>query len=143
MAQQPSRLKPLHQQAGWFVLVGSAAAAVHFTMLLMLVRLAGLGPAWANVWAFALAFCVSFAGHFRLTFYQYGSHRAWQRSLWRWLASSVAAFLLNQALFVLGLAWFGRAWYALIWLVVTAVVTVLTFALGKFWAFGRTESSVS
>jgi hypothetical protein len=43
--------------------------------------------------------------------------------------------MANQGLFVLGLSWFGEGYYMLIWLVVTGVITVMTFTLGKLWAF--------
>ena len=50
-------------------------------------------------------------------------------------ATVAAGFMANQGLFVLGLDWFGERYYMLIWLVVTGVITVMTFALGKLWAF--------
>lgn len=125
-------------QAVWFLMVGALAAAVHFFALLALVKWGGVAPAWGNVWAFALAFCVSFGGHFRLTFRH--SRHSWLGSLWRWLASSAGGFLLNQFLFVLGLHWLGERHYAVIWLAVTLLVTLLTFSLGKFWAFRQADT---
>lgn len=139
MGQQQVPVNALSRQASWFVLVGAAAAAVHFLMLLVLVRLGGIVPAWANVGAFAVAFCVSFGGHFRLTFHHHGTRRSWQSSLWRWLSSALLGFGLNQLLFVLGLHLFGQRWYVPVWLAVTLAVTVFTFVLGKFWAFGETD----
>ena len=137
MAQQTQ----ISHQAAWFVLVGAAAAAVHFGILVLLVQWAGVAPAWANVAAFVVALCVSFGGHFCLTFRQPGQHRSWLRSLWRWLASSVGGFALNQLLFVVGLYWFGRHAYVPVWLAVTLLVTLATFALGKFWAFRHTDGT--
>lgn len=63
---------------------------------------------------------------------------SWQHSppiLLKWFASSVIGFLANQSLFVLGLNWFSERYYMLIWLVVTGVITIMTFSLGKLWAF--------
>ena len=63
---------------------------------------------------------------------------SWRHSLpilLKWFASSLLGFIANQSLFVLGLSWFGERYYIIIWLVVTGVITVMTFALGKLWAF--------
>lgn len=126
-----SRFSP--PQAVSFLLVGTAAAAVHFAILLLLVDYYGLPPLWANVWAFAAAFCISFTGHFRLTFRH--QRNRWFNSLRRWLCGSIGAFLLNQALFAAAIGLLGERYYTAIWLAVTLLITVLTFLLGKFWAF--------
>ncbi len=124
------------QQALWFLIVGASAAAVHFSVLVSVVNLSTIGPAWANVIAFLIAFVVSFLGHFYLTFRANASEKnATLPILIKWFVSSVTGFLANQTLFVLGLNWFGDRYYILIWLVVTGIITVMTFALGKLWAF--------
>ena len=150
-------------QALWFLAVGASAALVHFLVLVSIVNITTITPAWANVGAFLIAFVVSFLGHFYLTFRQANtSHETSQNSptfksniikndntksdsknykskqlsaLIKWFSSSAASFIANQSLFVLGLRWFGEQYYILIWLLVTGVITVMTFALGKFWAF--------
>lgn len=140
--------KPASQQALWFLVVGGMAALVHFLVLVTVVSNTGIAPAWANVMAFLVAFIVSFLGHFYLTF-KPASHATQaidQRSiepakgrtlkaLIKWFASSAAGFIANQSLFVIGLQWFGEAYYMWVWLVVTGIITVMTFALGKLWAF--------
>ena len=129
------------QQALWFLAVGASAALVHFLILISVVNFTNISPAWANVVAFLLAFFVSFFGHFYLTFSQSSTNKApqsWRHSLpilIKWFASSLLGFLANQSLFVLGLTWFGEGYYIVIWLIVTAIITVMTFALGKLWAF--------
>ena len=132
------------QQALWFLIVGASAALVHFLVLVSLVNFISMSPAWANVAAFLIAFVVSFFGHFYLTFNQpnnigtYKTAFSWRRSwpiLIKWFASSLLGFLANQSLFVLGLNEFGEHYYIVIWLIVTAIITVMTFALGKLWAF--------
>lgn len=145
-------------QALWFLTVGASAALVHFSVLVSIVNFTSVTPAWGNVGAFLIAFVVSFFGHFYLTFKQSNtSHETNQNSphfksntiknnnkkrrskhlsaLIKWFSSSAAGFIANQSLFVLGLRWFGEQYYILIWLLVTGVITVMTFALGKFWAF--------
>ncbi|WP_201526068.1 GtrA family protein [Psychrobacter frigidicola] len=141
------------KQALWFLVVGASAALVHFLVLINIVGNTSISPAWANVFAFLVAFVVSFVGHFYLTFRQSTSnitndapthttikpHHPPKKStltiLIKWFASSAAGFIANQGLFVLGLNWFGERYYMLIWLVVTGVITVMTFTLGKLWAF--------
>ena len=135
MSQSASR------QALWFLIVGASAAGVHFLVLVSVVSFTAISPAWANVGAFLLAFVVSFLGHFYLTFNDFTTDSTLYKnklplhSLLKWFASSVVGFAANQGLFVLGLDWFGERYYILIWLIVTAMITTMTFALGKLWAF--------
>ena len=148
-----SSLKSSSKQALWFLIVGACAALVHFLMLVSIVNVTGTRPALANIFAFLVAFIVSFIGHFYLTFRHsisdtivsnpnqdnssasYGTKTNTLHTLLKWFASSAAGFALNQGLFVLGLNWLGERYYMLIWLVVTVIITVMTFALGKLWAF--------
>lgn len=141
------------KQALWFLVVGASAALVHFLVLISIVSNTSISPAWANVFAFLVAFVVSFIGHFYLTFRQSTStitnnkpplatikpHHSTKKSalniLIKWFASSAVGFIANQSLFVLGLNWFGERYYMLIWLIVTGIITVMTFSLGKLWAF--------
>lgn len=143
------------QQALWFLIVGASAALVHFLVLVSIVSFSGITPTWANVIAFLLAFIVSFFGHFYLTFrqpvptYDHDDQKeqnakqnthvfSWRHSLptlMKWFASSAVGFAANQSLFVLGLSWFGEHYYIPIWIVVTGIITVMTFSLGKLWAF--------
>lgn len=128
------------RQALWFLVVGASAAAVHFLVLISVVSFTTISPAWANVIAFLLAFIVSFLGHFYLTFNTSTTSSLYKdkpalHTLLKWFASSVIGFAANQGLFVLGLNWFGERYYIFIWLVITAIITVMTFALGKLWAF--------
>lgn len=120
-----------------FIIVGASAALTHFLGLVVAVQLMNVSPAWGNVFGFCFAFIVSFLGHLNLTFRQHQTKRlkTISGSLWRWLVTSLAAFGLNQLLFVTAIHWFTEKYYLLIWLVVTLLVTVLTFLLGKIWAF--------
>lgn len=121
------------KQGGYFLLVGATAAAVHFAVLALAVESAHVPPLSANLIAFAVAFCVSFVGHYRLTFRHSGAH--WRDSVLRWLAVSLTGFAANQALFALGLAWLGATYYLPLWFAVTLAVTAFSFIAGKYWAF--------
>lgn len=137
MEQSRSGITHFFTQSGWFVIVGSFAAVTHFLGLVFWVHFVHIKPVWANVLAFLLAFLVSFAGHFQATFRH--SVRSWQQALWRWLCSSIIGFGLNQLLFTMGLKLFGSQAYIPVWFMATVLVTILTFALGKFWAFRYAE----
>jgi putative flippase GtrA len=126
-------MKQYSRQGLWFCLIGVAAATTHFLSLILLVHYFKLMPQLANPIAFLIAFIISFLGHFHFTF-RYSS-RKWQQALWRWFISSISAFLLNQILFILSLKWLGDQAYWWLWFMVTILVTIITFILGKFWAF--------
>ena len=128
------------KQALFFAVVGACAALTHFTVLVLLVQWGGIAPFWANPLAFVCAFCVSFYGHLSWTFRAHTAQGHWLPSLWRWLLSSIGGFLLNQSLFAAGLSIFGQDNYRTIWFVVTLLVTLMTFALAKFWAFRHPHS---
>ncbi|UJF24434.1 GtrA family protein [Suttonella sp. R2A3] len=121
------------QQISWFAVVGVSAALTHVLCLWGLVDGLSWPPVWANIGAFCVAFLVSFFGHFLLTFR--GMDTRWWASLIRWLLAAVSGFVLNQLLFILGLHLFGEAAYLWVWFVATAIVTLLSFVLAKFWAF--------
>ncbi|WP_434353979.1 GtrA family protein [Psychrobacter sp. HD31] len=123
------------KQAFWFLAVGATAALVHFLILVICVQYFSIMPARANIIAFLFAFLVSFGGHFSLTFSDSTQRAHWLSSFIKWFVSSIGGFLLNQMLFMIGLNWFGNHLYAVIWFIVTLLVTILTFALGKLWAF--------
>ena len=76
MKNPPNARTTTATQGGYFLLVGATAAAVHFAVLALAVEGAHVPPLTANVFAFAVAFTVSFAGHYRLTFRHSGvAHR--------------------------------------------------------------------
>lgn len=129
------------RQILFFTLIGACAALIHLVMLVVLVRQWHIEPFWANPMAFLCAFGVSFYGHLSWTFRHDRAHGDWFSSLWRWLLSSVSGFVLNQILFAQGLRWLGPDRYIGVWFVVTALVTLFSFVLAKFWAFGRRQSS--
>lgn len=124
---------PRKREAAAFIAVGAAATATHFLVVWLLVRLMSIAPAWANIPAFWIAFAVSFTGHNTVTFA--GHTRSKQGSVLRWLTVSVGGFLLNQSLYVSLLRLSPQLHYLLLLFIVTGVVTLVTYFLGKYWAF--------
>lgn len=127
------------KEAVWYILIGILAACTHFVGLYLGVKLFNFSAGISNVFGFFWAFWVSFTGHFFLTFATTClvgfTFTQFFVSLFRWLLTSIAGFLLNQGLFLTGLKLMGEEHYLFIWLVVTLIVTIFTFVLGKFWGF--------
>lgn len=127
-----------HAESAAFIAVGSVAAGVHFLAVWLVVRLAGIAPQRANMVAFLAAFAVSYAGHYRLTFH--AGRGPMRGSIGRWLAVSVGGFLLNQSLYVLALRRVPHVHYLLLLVIVTGLVTLVTYLLGKYWAFAAARA---
>lgn len=129
----PARAMP--RQLFWFVLTGASAAAVHLGVVALLVQRFGWAPAPANVAGFAVAFWVSFAGHYRLTFRGYGAH--WAAAALRFAAVAVAGFTANQLAYVWLLARTPPQWYLAVLAAVLLAVAAATFVLSRGWAFAH------
>ena len=129
----------------WFLVVGGSAAAVHYLVALVLLWHWGHAPwqalpthgegarqaMWANLAAFAVAFWVSYAGHYWLSFQ---SRQAHAQALPRFLGVAIAGFLANQLLYavLLGLA----QWPPFLALGCTLVLVAAgTFLLSRRLAF--------
>lgn len=115
-----------------FVLVGSAAAAVHFGVVLGLVHGLGVAPLVANIGGWCVAFGVSFAGH------RWGTFAARQapvlRAARRFVVVSLAGLVLNEAAYALLLALTPLRFDVALVLVLLGVA-VVTYQLGRHWAF--------
>lgn len=118
---------------GWFIFVGCAAAAVHLGTVNLLVARFGWEPLFANVAAWLLAFCVSFSGHWHLTFPHSGAPML--RAVRRFFAISLAGFAINEALYAVLLRAMGERWYLVILFFVLLAVAVITWLLSSRWAF--------
>lgn len=134
MTHSPARHPALRHglQLAAFIAVGCAAAGVHLGAVRLLVEHGGLAPLRANVLGWLLAFVVSFSGHRSLTF---RAQRApLLRSAGRFFILSAAGFAVNQAAYALLLHTSDLRYdWALAWVLIG--VAVLTFILGRFWAF--------
>lgn len=115
-----------------FGLVGSAAAAVHFALVVLLVSSQRLEPIVANVIGWLVAFIVSFGGHWRLTFRSQAAPLL--RSATRFALVSAAGFLVNETAYALLLGTTALH-YATALALVLLGVAVFTYQLGRHWAF--------
>lgn len=123
------------RRLAWFVAVGCAAAATHFSVVLALVRGWDARPLVANVGGWAVAFCVSFAGHWNLTFRASGAPLA--QAVTRFFLVSLAGFLANELAYAL-LLHLGGLRYDVALGIVLVGIAVMTYLLSSRWAFRRT-----
>lgn len=114
-----------------FVLVGAAAAAVHWgtANLLMLGQMA---PLLANVGGFAVAFVISYLGQRYWTFS--AGHLAHRHTLPRYLLLACCGFTGNEALFYLLLQRTPLPPPIALALVLV-LVAIATFLLSRSWVF--------
>ena len=115
-----------------FIAVGCTAAAVHFSMVLLLVSQFHAAPLVANVAGWLVAFAVSFVGQWRFTF-RTSAAPGW-RSLRRFLAVSVGGFAANELAFAALLHW-SRLPYQVLLAIVLLSVALATYLLSAGWAF--------
>ena len=120
------------RRIGWFIAVGSTAAAVHLATVVALVRWGGWSPAVANVAGWLVAFGCSFFGHHFTTFSD--AQAPIVRAARRFFAVSALGFVANQAAYVLllRLTWLR---YDVALALVLVGIAVLTYLLGRRWAF--------
>ncbi|MBN9340587.1 MAG: sugar translocase [Comamonadaceae bacterium SCN 68-20] len=123
-------------RVAWFIVVGCAAAAVHWSVATACVALGGLAPLQANVAGWLVAFAVSFSGHHFLSFRGHGNGMG--RAALRFFAISAGGFAINEAAYALLLHW-TRARYDILLAIVLVGVAGLTYLLSRHWAFLRTQ----
>jgi len=115
-----------------FVAVGCAAAAVHFSVVLLLVTCAAVAPLIANAAGWLIAFAASFLGQWRFTFGAQAAP-AWQ-ALRRYFVLSLGGFAANEAAYAALLRW-TRLPYDLLLAAVLLGVAFFTYLLSSRWAF--------
>ena len=129
-------MRKILSQLSWFIAVGCAAAATHWLVVVAMVSLNSLAPLVANVIGWLVAFGVSFTGHYQLTFRH--QHAPVLRAARRFFLVSAAGFSVNEASY----AWLLHVTtirYDVLLAAILIAIAVLTFILGRFWAFrGRT-----
>jgi putative flippase GtrA len=125
-------LRLLLRQIACFVAVGVTATATHWCMAVFLVETWRLPAAAANLAGWALAFGVSFAGHYAFTFRR--AHADWKRSAWRFFLISAGGFTVNELAYV-GLLHTTTQPYDLLLALLLVAQAGLTFLASRLWAF--------
>jgi putative flippase GtrA len=118
-----------------FSIVGVLAAVAHFVSVWLIVSFLHISPSISNIFAFLIAFQVSYWGHYRISFRHQASSINY--GMPRWLLVSLLSFGINQTLFVYGLKQWPQFHYLFILFVSTAIAALLSYILGRFWAFNQ------
>lgn len=114
-----------------FGITGTTAALVNFFSVVLIVEYAHLQPLVANIFAFLLAFNVSYFGH---RFWTFGHKSHGRESLPKFFTISITCFFLNEGLFALLLAK-TQLHYTWALIITILIVAILSFVLSKLWAF--------
>ncbi|WP_431862343.1 GtrA family protein [Azospirillum sp.] len=121
------------RQFAMFVVVGCAAAAGHYGLLVALVELGHAPAVPASAAGFILGGVISYLLNYHFVFNSAGEHRT---TAGKFLAVAVTGLALNSALM-----WVLTHWAALHYLLaqVTATGTVMLWSYGanRFWTFGE------
>lgn len=120
----------LFRQLFCFGVIGTLAAMVHLSIVILLVEAGLLQPLVANIIAFICAFNISFFGHRHLTFRK--SKNSFRTALPRFLLVASTSFVLNEGLFYFFLKVLP---YTVALVLVLILVSLITFILSKIWAF--------
>lgn len=129
----------LSRQFTLFVLVGLAAAIVHFGALVGLVEAAGWAPEPATLVGYVAGGLVSYGLNRRHT---YSSDRPHSEGGWRFALVAGIGFGLTYAFMALLHRWLGLH-YLLAQLATTGVVLAWSFLAHRAWTFSSKGSGAS
>lgn len=115
----------------FFAGIGGTAAVVHLLVVLNLVHFFNIEPLIANLFAFLLAFNISFLGHKHLTFSKLKNEK--QLSLPHFFIVAASAGMLNEFIYYMFLQ-YSNIHYMVALVFVIGLVSMYTFVLSKFWA---------
>lgn len=120
-----------HSEKMIFILVGASAAAVHESVMIMVVECFGVNPSAANLLGFFVAFFCSYLGHKKLTF---KSSASINRSILKFFSVAALSFLCHYVIFYFLVYVLGTPYYVAL-PVALLIVAVLTFYISKRWVF--------
>lgn len=111
--------------------IGATSACVHLLVVLNLVTYLNIQPLIANIFAFLIAFNVSFLGHKYLTFSKLQDEK--QLSLPHFFLVASSAGILNECLYYLLLK-YTHLNYMIALVLVLGLVSIYSYVLSRFWA---------
>jgi putative flippase GtrA len=120
-----------------FGIIGILAAIVHYFCVILIVESSSISPLLANIGGFAIAFWVSFYGHYQWSFKHNKTSKS--KALPRFLATAIWGFFLNEVLLYVMLRQLKLTYTTALGIAIILVATS-TFFLSKFWAF-KTEKA--
>jgi putative flippase GtrA len=122
----------LFKQIMCFGIIGTTAAFVNFSLVVLLVEIGSMQPLYANMIAFIFAFQVSYFGHRYWTFQDTTTNHS--AAVPRLLIVAGSNFFANMSLFYFFLNSLHLP-YTLALLLVMTILPIITFTFGKFWVF--------
>lgn len=115
----------------YFIAIGATSACVHLLVVLNLVTYMNVRPLIANIFAFLIAFNVSYIGHKYLTFSKLQDEK--QLSLPHFFMVASSAGVLNEYIYYLLLK-YSHLNYMIALIMVLGLVSVYSYFLSRFWA---------
>lgn len=125
------RHRPLLAQLSRFGLIGLIAAIIHFSIVIALVQLNLCPPLIANIFAFMIAFQVSYWGHRCWTFR--GTLTRHRTAILKLLSVQATSFAANETLFYIFLSLHYP--YPIALLFTLTILPIFTFLSSKLWVF--------
>ncbi len=113
-----------------FGCVGVVAASVHFSIVMIAVSVGNMLPLVANVFAFAIAFQVSYWGHRLFTFKADTAHG---EAFPKLMLVQLINLALNESLFYIFLSF--DLPYPLALFITLSILPLFTFFSARFWVF--------
>lgn len=121
----------LSQRLIYFIAIGGTAALTHILIVLTLVGLNLSPPLIANIFAYLIAFNISYFGHKYFTFSQL--HDEKELSLPHFFLVTSSAGIINESLYYLFLT-YTPINYIIALILVLGIVSVYTWLLSRLWA---------
>lgn len=121
----------LSRQFSVFLFIGAVCTALHYAVLILLVRLEWLAPTWASALGFGVSAVLNYLLNRRLTF---SSSRAHRSAAPRFVGVAASGLMINTALLALlngVLEWH----YLLAQVLATGATLMWNFILHKIWTF--------
>ncbi|KTD05267.1 GtrA family protein [Fluoribacter gormanii] len=134
-----TKLKLRHRLI-FFIGIGSSAALIHLFTVFNLVKYMHVQALVANIFAFLIAFNVSFLGHKYLTFSQLHDEKT--LSLPHFFIVAASAGLINEMLYFLLLRYTSLNYLFALFLVL-GCVSVYSFIISRFWACRQIQRNKS
>lgn len=128
----------LRHRLFYFTLIGITAALVHLFTVYNLVAFLHIHALIANVFAFFIAFNVSYLGHKYLTFSQLTNQKI--LSLPHYFAVAASAGMINEILYFFMLRYTSINYFTAL-ILVLGLVSIYNYTLSKLWACRSSKNS--